>query len=153
MSKEALQSGRIKHSKQDGSREFITLLACICADGTTLPPALIYQGESHDLQDTWVEDLGNEIAYFAASDNGWSCDNLGLQWLIKVFDPYTRTKAGRGKRLLIVDGHSSHVNMKFLDAADRLRIIVHIMPPHSTHRLQPLDVGLFGPLAQLTIKP
>jgi hypothetical protein len=147
MSKEALQSGRIKHSKQDGSREFITLLACICADGTTLPPALIYQGESHDLQDTWVEDLGNEIAYFAASDNGWSCDSLRLQWLIKVFDPYTRTKAGRGKRLLIVDGHSSHVNMKFLDAADRLRIIVHIMPLHSTHRLQPLDVGLFGPLA------
>jgi hypothetical protein len=37
--------------------------------------------------------------------------------------------------------------MKFLDAADRLRIIVHIMPPHSTHRLQPLDVGLFSPLA------
>jgi hypothetical protein len=27
---------------QDGSREFITLLACICADGTYLPPALIY---------------------------------------------------------------------------------------------------------------
>jgi hypothetical protein len=37
--------------------------------------------------------------------------------------------------------------MKFLDAADQLRIIVHIMPPHSTHRLQPLDVGLFSPLA------
>ena len=42
------------------------------------------------------------------------------------------------KRLLIVDGHSSHVNMKFL---------VLILPPHSTHRLQPLDVSLFSPLA------
>jgi hypothetical protein len=37
--------------------------------------------------------------------------------------------------------------MRFLEAADRLRIMVFIMPPHSTHRLQPLDVGLFGPLS------
>jgi hypothetical protein len=147
LSHEAYKSGRVKHSKQDGSREFISLLACICADGTALPPALIYTGESHDLQDTWVEDLGDETAYFAASDNGWSCDDLGLQWLLKVFERHTKTKAGRSKRLLIVDGHSSHVNIKFLDTADRLRIIVHIMPPHSTHRLQPLDVGLFGPLS------
>jgi hypothetical protein len=115
--------------------------------GSFLPPALIYKGESHDLQDTWIEDLGDEAAYFAASDNGWSCDDLGLQWLLKVFERHTRIKAGRGKRLLIFDGHSSHVNLKFLDAADQLRIIVHIMPPHSTHRLQPLDVGLFSPLA------
>ena len=49
--------------------------------------------------------------------------------------------------LLIVDGHSSHVNMAFLDWADIHRIIVHIMPPHSTHKLQPLDIELFGPLS------
>jgi hypothetical protein len=30
---------------------------------------------------------------------------------------------------------------------DKLRIIVHILPAHSTHKLQPLDVGLFSPLA------
>jgi hypothetical protein len=89
MSTEALKSGRIKHSKQDGSREFISLQAWLCADGTTLPPALIHQGESHDLQSTWVEDVGDETAYFAASDNGWSCNDLGLQWLLKVFDRHT----------------------------------------------------------------
>src|SRR3954454_7410987 len=37
--------------------------------------------------------------------------------------------------------------MAFLDWADKHRVIVHIMPPHSTHKLQPLDVGLFGPLS------
>ena len=42
---------------QDGSREFITLLACICADMTALPAALIYQGKSQDLIDTWLDDL------------------------------------------------------------------------------------------------
>jgi hypothetical protein len=125
------------------------LLATICADGTRLPPALIYKGKSHDLMDTWVEDfLDSDSAYFCSSDTGWSCDTIGLQWLERVFDRHTCKKAGRSRRLLIVDGHSSHVNLKFLDYADRNRIIVLILPPHSTHRLQPLDVGLFSPLAR-----
>lgn len=51
------------------------------------------------------------------------------------------------RRLLIVDGHSSFMNMKFIEVVDRLRIIVLILPPHTTHRIQPLNVGLFGLLA------
>jgi hypothetical protein len=31
---------------QDGNREWVTLLACVCASGESLPPALIYQGKS-----------------------------------------------------------------------------------------------------------
>jgi hypothetical protein len=50
-----------------------------------------------------------------ALDNRWTCNSLGLQWLQKIFDPATKDKAGRGWRLLIVDGHSSHVNIEFLD--------------------------------------
>ncbi len=46
-----------------------------------------------------------------------------------------------------MDGHSSHVNMAFLNKYDELRILVLILSPHSTHRLQPLDVGLFQPLS------
>ncbi len=42
-----------------------------------------------------------------------------------------------------MDGHLSHVNMAFLNKCDELRILVLILPPHSTHRLQPLDVRLF----------
>jgi hypothetical protein len=46
---QAYKEAKIKHVQQDGSREFISLLACICADGSALPSALIYQGASHDL--------------------------------------------------------------------------------------------------------
>ena len=49
---------------------------------------------------------------------------------------------------MIVDGHSSHVNMGLVTLADDLRILLFILPPHTTHRLQPLDVGLFSPLSQ-----
>jgi len=44
-------------------------------------------------------------------------------------------------------GHSSHVNMAFLEWCEEHRIIVAVFPPHSTHRLQPLDVSLFSPLS------
>ena len=54
-----------------------------------------------------------------------------------------KPKSDRTRRLLLVDGHSSHVNMEFIDWADRHRIIIMILPPYTTHRLQPLDVGMF----------
>jgi hypothetical protein len=37
--------------------------------------------------------------------------------------------------------------MKFIDYADQNQILLLILPPHSTHQLQPLDVGVFSPLA------
>ncbi len=152
MSREALENGRITYASQDGSREFISLLACINATGAALPPSLIYKGES-TLQDTWLEDwLPKDTAHFAVSSNGWSCNALGLHWLEAIFHQHTSKRAGRGRRLLIVDGHSSHVNLKFIDLCDKLRILVLVLPPHSTHRLQPLDVSLFAPLASYYTK-
>jgi hypothetical protein len=49
MALEALRSGRITHINQDNNREFLSLLACIGADGDVLPPILIYKGDSGDL--------------------------------------------------------------------------------------------------------
>jgi DDE superfamily endonuclease len=87
-----------------------------------------------------------EQAYFTSTSNGWTSDALGLAWL-RLFDRQTRHKSSR-RRLLIVDGHSSHINWGLINLADSLRIFILILPPHTTHRLQPLDVGLFSPLSQ-----
>jgi hypothetical protein len=55
------------------------LLSCICADGTKIPVGIIYKGKSHDLQDTWVEEVDDlDEVYFAASDNRWTCNSLGF---------------------------------------------------------------------------
>jgi hypothetical protein len=71
-----------------------------------------------------------------------------LYWLEHVFDRHTKAKAGNHRRLLIVDGHNSHVNMRFINYCDQNRILLAILLSHLTYRLQSLDVGLFGPLAQ-----
>ena len=38
--------------------------------------------------------------------------------------------------------------MQFLNWCHEHRILVAVFPPHSTHRLQPLDVSIFRPLSQ-----
>ena len=73
----AFKAGRV-HSAQDGSKEFLTILACILATGKALLPGLIYQGESEDLRTNWVQDLKpDNKAFFTILTNKWSCDTLG----------------------------------------------------------------------------
>jgi len=116
MTRAALESGRINKAKQDGSREFISILACISAIGKWIPPLLIYKGESGDLMSIWVNEVTTDSkAHFTVSPNRWSNNAIGLSWLQNVFERYTKPPRTTQKRLLIVDGHSSHVNMAFID--------------------------------------
>jgi hypothetical protein len=147
MSREAYEKGRCTQATHDGNREFITLIACISALGIAIPPVLLYKGTSRDLMDTWVDNLGEKDPFhFGSTENGWTNDAYGLEWLKTVFEPNTRPNRATTKRLLIVDGHSSHVNLAFINYADSCGIIILILPPHSTHRLQPLDLNCFLPL-------
>lgn len=67
-----LKSKKSLGSNQDGFREFISFLATICADGSALPLALIYQRDLYDLQDSWLENYNSssDEAYFAVSKKG-----------------------------------------------------------------------------------
>jgi hypothetical protein len=39
---------------QDGNRAWVTLLACVCADGSALPPGLLYESANNTIQSSWV---------------------------------------------------------------------------------------------------
>jgi hypothetical protein len=148
-SRRRYDQGEIKQIIQDGNREWITTIACICADGSYLTPSLIYQAASGNIQDSWLQDFDptEHKAFFVSSPSGWTNNQLGLAWLKQVFDCETKAKARRSYRLLILDGHGSHVTMEFIKYCDDNRILLAIYPPHSTHTLQPLDVCLFKPLS------
>jgi hypothetical protein len=148
-SKELYERGKMRSILQDGNREWITTIACICADGTALTPALIYQAQSGNIQDTWLQDFDptKHRAFFTSSLSGWTSNDIGLSWLKQVFDRETKAKARLSWRLLILDGHGSHVTMDFIDYCDANKILLMVYPPHSTHTLQPLDVVMFAPLA------
>ena len=71
---------------------------------------------------------------------------LALDWLSGHFISQTTPLDPSTKRLLIVDGHESHCTIDFIELCDLHNIILLVLPPHTTHYLQPLDVACFGPL-------
>ncbi|XP_021706464.1 uncharacterized protein LOC110678151 [Aedes aegypti] len=49
--------------------------------------------------------------------------------------------------LLILDGHSSHTrNLDMIEKARQNHVKILSIPPHTSHKLQPLDVAFMGPL-------
>jgi hypothetical protein len=133
---------------QDGSTEWITVLACVFSDGRVLSPSLIFQSAAGALQSSWVEAIDPEkhSVFVTSSPSGWTNNDIGLAWLKEVFERETRRKARSGYRLLLLDGHGSHLTMDFINYCNDNNILLAVFPPHATHTLQPLDVGLFKPL-------
>lgn len=73
---------------QDGSRTFITVLEAVSAGGAVLQPLIIDKGKAHYMGwHTYVTE--EESAQFAYSDKGWTDNELGLEYLVKVFEPDT----------------------------------------------------------------
>lgn len=111
-----LRKGRLRGVGQDGNREWITLMASGYIDGTSLPPTIIYQAVSGNLQNTWLvrSDPKEVCCFFASSRTGRTNEDLGFIWLTTMFDRVSKEKArlGRNWRLLFMDGHNSRVNWR-----------------------------------------
>ncbi|EGU77976.1 hypothetical protein FOXB_11511 [Fusarium oxysporum f. sp. conglutinans Fo5176] len=56
---------------------------------------------------------------------------------------FERPEKERIWRLLVIDGFTGKTSLEFMDYCLRFDIEIFILPPHSTHLTQPLDVGVF----------
>ncbi|KAF2192836.1 CENP-B protein, partial [Zopfia rhizophila CBS 207.26] len=61
---------------------------------------------------------------------------------------HTKDRTVGVRRLLVINGHESHNSLEFQQLCKEKNIITLYMPSHSSHLLQPLNVGCFGPLKQ-----
>jgi hypothetical protein len=129
---------------QPGNREWVTVIQGINAAGWTVPPFLIYAGQYH--LSAWYEEESIPRDWAVSlSDNGWTNNQVGIDWL-KHFIAYTKDKKVGARQLLIFDGHESHHSVEFQELCKDNNIFTLCLPPHSSHLLQPLDVSCFGPL-------
>jgi hypothetical protein len=139
----AERSGRAR-TKQPGNREWVTVIQGVNALGWAIPPFIILKGKYH-LQ-SWYDDSPLPDNWIlATSDNGWTTNERGLEW-VRHFDHHTKSRTIGAHRLLILDGHDSHHSTDFEIYCKKNDIITLCMPPHSSHILQPLDIGYFSPL-------
>ena len=85
------------------------------------------------------------------SENGWTNDFLCKQWFRDIFIPQTKNcniehGTPDAPILLIYDGHGSHLTNEMLCLAQENNIELFWLLAYTTHCMQPLDVGVFGPL-------
>jgi hypothetical protein len=129
---------------QPGNREWVSIIQGISSYGWVLPPFIIFKGQCH--LSAWYEDSGLPPDWvITLSENGWTTNEIGFEW-IQHFNKHTRDRTKGQYRLLILDGHESHISVQFQQYCQDNGIITLFMPPHSSHILQPLDVGCFSPL-------
>lgn len=122
------------------NRESATLCESVSAAGLTIPPFVILKGVSI-LTKLVANDL-EEDTILATSPNGWINDQIALEWL-DHFIAHTTPAEPNDWRLLLVDNHGSHLTTEFFLKATAAKIEIFPLPAHSTHKLQPLDVGVF----------
>lgn len=120
------------------------MIECICADGTSIRPLIIFKVENLNYQ--WIPANVADNWRFSCNTKEWTSIEHGLQWLRRCFEPATCNKANGGYRLLICDGHDSHITGDFIDYCMDNNIVLLILPPHTFHLTQPLDISIFGPL-------
>ncbi|KAB0803436.1 hypothetical protein PPYR_00406 [Photinus pyralis] len=116
-----------------------TLVCCVNATGNYVPPMFIFKRlRMHPA-------LKNGCfpgSIVETSESGYINSQLFVLWLkhfIKFVKPSPQEKC-----LLLLDGHTTHSkNLEAIKLSREHGIILLQLPGHTTHRLQPLDVGVF----------
>ena len=127
-----------------GKQEWITPIECVNATGATLSPLLIFKAQH--TSSAWILLETSLDWQFSTSNSSWTSDSHGYEWLTTVFELNTRPIDPMQRRLLMMDGHSSHMTANFIAFCMEHLIDLLILPLHISHLLQLLDVGVFSPL-------
>ncbi|KAG5875796.1 hypothetical protein JTB14_016812 [Gonioctena quinquepunctata] len=135
------------------SKSCTTIMVCGAADGTLLPPYVIYR--SVHLYDSWRKNgprgpaccnktccsLGTR---YNRTISGWMDGVTFRDWLTTLFLPHA--KRLKGRKALIGDNLSSHLDDGVLKMCVENDNDFICLVPNSTHICQPLDVGFFRPM-------
>ncbi|XP_031350642.1 uncharacterized protein LOC116176287 [Photinus pyralis] len=119
----------------------VTVMCCMNAAGGYIPPMFIYPRKRMSAS---LETGGPVGAIYHCSDNGWINQDLFLTWL-EHFKKHAKPSLD-DPVLLVCDNHGSHISIAMHDFCKKNHIHVVSLPPHTSHRTQPLDVSFYSPL-------
>ena len=128
-----------------GKSSTITILGCGSASGVAVPPYFVFPGVRmrSELLEGATPGANGDV-----SESGWSNSGIFKQYLESHFLRYA---PGRCEEpiLLLLDGHKTHVSLGVIEWAKSNNITLHILPAHTSHILQPLDVACYGPFQRM----
>ncbi|CAK1597348.1 unnamed protein product [Parnassius mnemosyne] len=120
--------------------ELVTFCGIVTATGVALPPVYVFPRvhfKDHFLNGAPVGSLG------LSNRSGWMTAELHVEVLKHIQRHTSCTKDN--PILIICDNHESHVSIQAVNFCRDHGIVYLSLPPHTSHKLQPLDVSVFGP--------
>ena len=81
---------------------------------------------------------------YSATESGWLTSFTFCDWFKELFLPHAQKL--EGKKVLIGDNLSTHLNGEVIQLCRENQIEFVCLPANLTDKLQPLDVGIFGPM-------
>lgn len=121
--------------------QLVTVVVAMSAAGSFVPPMFIFKRKR---MKEALERNGPTGAVYRCSKSGWITEEIFEDW-IQHFAKFTKASKD-DPVLLLMDNHSTHSTLRSYHYCRDNGIKVVSVPPHTSHRLQPLDVGFFGPL-------
>ncbi|XP_031329311.1 tigger transposable element-derived protein 6-like [Photinus pyralis] len=118
-----------------------TVVCCMSASGAYVPPLFIFKRER---MKEGLDRNGPVGSIYRCSSSGWITEDLFLEWL-QHFAVFTKVSK-EDPVLLILDNHCTHSGLKSYNFCRENGIVIVSLPPHTSHRLQPLDVTFFSSL-------
>ena len=116
----------------------ITTLQCICANGNVVPSSVLFTGVNFNPEYS-VGFPANFYLVFTKS--GWMETSQFYAWLTNHF---VKNIPPIRPAVLLLDGHSSHIDYYVVQFCADNNILLFCLPPHSSHTVQPADRGFFG---------
>lgn len=125
-----------------GDREQCTIVESVSAGGNSIPPFAIIKGT--EIKQKWFSKIPPELRDMGmgVSESGCSNDILFSTWL-QHWEYHTRTNRRGEHRLLLLDGYDSRLTFSTLKFCEQHKVIIVLLPPLTSHILQPLDVSVF----------
>lgn len=119
----------------------VTMIAAVNAVGNSLPPMLIFP-RVH-FKDRMLFG-GPPGCIGSANITGWSNKETFLKFLDHFLNSVKCCKEER--MLLVLDNHETHLSIEALERASAAGVVIVTFPPHTSHKLQPLDLSVYSPL-------
>ena len=119
----------------------VTVVCCMSAAGNYVPPAIIFP-RKRDRPELMHGAPPASVMFL--SDSGYINGHLFVDWL-RHFQKHVQATQ-TNPVLLILDNHSSHISLEAVIFARNNFIHLLSIPPHSSHKVQPLDKCFFKPL-------
>lgn len=122
----------------------VTMALAVNAMGNSIPPVFLFPRK---IMRDYFMDNAPLLSIGFANSSGWMQKEEFIKYM-HHFIKHSHAKKGT-HTLLLLDNHISHFSIEAIDLAINHDISMLTFPPHCSHKMQPLDVSVFGPLKKM----